>query len=348
MLADEVDFVVGVDTHRDEHALALIACPSGARLRETVVTADERGYAAALAFAVEQAPGRRAWAIEGTGSYGKGLTRWLLAQGERVHEVERPVRQRGRGRAKSDRLDAVRAARSLIGEEKPALPRTAGRREALRVLLQVRGSAIAARKVALNQLRALLVTCPEPLRAELRSLTRRRLLRRCSELTPEREHDPELAATLLALRLLAARIEALSLEQRELARQLLTITQEIAPALLQEHGIGPIGAAQALVSWSHRGRFRNEAAFARLAGAPPIPASSGKTTRHRLDRGGDRKLNNVLHQIVISRRKHDPRTIAYIERRRQEGKSDREAIRCLKRYLAHHLFRLLETTAVTP
>jgi hypothetical protein len=348
MLADEVDFVIGVDTHRDEHALAFVACPTGACLAERVIAADGRGYAAALALAIERAPGRRAWAIEGTGSYGKGLARWLAVQGERVLEVERPKRQRSRRAPKSDRLDALRAARSLIAEETPALPRAAGRRESLRVLLQVRTSAVSARKVALNQLRALLVTCPEPLRAELRSLTRARLLRRCRELAPEREHDPELAATLLALRLLAARIEALSAEQRWLERQLLAITHEIAPALLAERGIGPIGAAQALISWSHRGRFRNESAFARLAGAPPIPASSGKTIRHRLDRGGDRKLNSVLHQIVISRRKHDPRTIAYIERRRQEGKSEREPIRCLKRYVARHLFRPLEATAVTP
>lgn len=200
MLADELDFVIGVDTHRDEHALALVACPSGARLQERLIGADERGYAAALAFARERAPGRRAWAIEGTGSYGKGLARHLASYGERVLEVERP-----RGRAKSDRLNALRAARALIAEERPALPRAAGRRESLRVLLQVRTSAVSARKVALNQLRALVVTCPEPLRAELRSLTRARLLRRCRELAPEHEPDPELAGTLLALRMLSAR-----------------------------------------------------------------------------------------------------------------------------------------------
>ena len=344
MLADELDFVIGVDTHRDEHALALVACPSGARVQERLIGADERGYAAALAFAVERAAGRRAWAIEGTGSYGKGLARYLTQRDERVHEVERPKRQGGRARAKSDRLDALRAARSLIAAEKPALPRAAGLRESLRVLLQVRTSAVAARPVALNQLRALLVTCPEPLRAELRSLTRARLLRRCRELEPERTDDPELRSTLQALRLLAARVESLTAETRELEQELRAEAEQIAPALLAERGIGPIGAAQALVSWSHKGRFRSEAAFARLAGAPPIPASSGKTVRHRLDRGGDRKLNNVLHQIVITRRKHDPRTIAYIERRRREGKSEREAIRSLKRHLARHLFRLLETT----
>jgi transposase len=344
MLADEVDFVIGVDTHRDEHALALVACPSGACLGEAVIAAEERGYAAALALAAERASGERAWAVEGTGSYGKGLTRYLLQRGERVLEVERPRRQRRRGGAKSDRLDALAAARSLIAEEKPALPRAAGCSESLRVLLTVRQSAVDARRVALNQLRALLVTCPEPLRAELASLTRARLLRRCRELAPEREPDPELAGTLLALRLLAARIEALAAEEKHLDKQILSRTKEAAAQLLAERGVGPIGAAQLLVSWSHRGRLRSEAAFARLAGAPPIPASSGQTIRYRLDRGGDRKLNSVLHRIVIERRKRDARTIAYIDRRRQEGKTEREAIRCLKRYLARHLFRLMENT----
>ena len=347
MLADGLDFVIGVDTHRDEHAVAVVASPSGARVAETRISANERGYAAAFALAVEQAPGRRAWAIEGTGSYGKGLTRYLAGQDEQVLEVERPKRQGRQGRAKSDRLDALRAARALLADEKPALPRAAGRRESLRVLLQVRSSAVEARKVALTQLRALLVTCPESLRSQLAPLTRARLLARCRRLAPERETDPELKATLRALRLLARRIDALSLEERELGRELLALAEQIAPALLAERGIGPIGAAQTLVSWSHKGRFRSEAAFARLAGAPPIPASSGQTIRHRLDRGGDRKLNSVLHQAVVSRRKHDPETIAYIERRRSEGKTDREAIRCLKRYLARRLFRLLEASTTT-
>ncbi len=347
MLADELDYVIGMDTHRDEHALALVACPSGARLGEAVIAADERGYATALSLALEQAPGRRAWAVEGSGSYGKGLTRYLAEQRERVFEVERPKRQGRQARAKSDRLDALRAARALIATERPASPRAAGERESLRIVLQVRASAVSASKVALTQLRALVLTGPEPLRDELRSLTRARLLGRCRAFSPGQECDPELAATQLALRLLALRIEALTLEKRELDKQLLARTQQLAPALLAERGVGPIGAAQTLVSWSHRGRFHSEAAFARLAGAPPIPASSGQTIRHRLDRGGDRKLNSVLHQIVLTRRKLDPDTIAYIERRRAEGKSEREAIRCLKRYVARHLFRVLEAAAIS-
>ena len=148
--------------------------------------------------------------------------------------------------------------------------------------------------------------------------------------------------TLIALRALARRLHALTAEERELKREIQALVAGLAPALLDEPGVGPVAAAQVLISWSHRGRFSSDAAFARLAGAAPIAASSGQVVRHRLDHGGDRQLNRALHTIVVSRRKHDPATIAYIERRRAEGKSAREAIRCLKRYLARHLFRLLE------
>lgn len=342
MLAESLDYVIGVDTHRDVHALSFLRSPSGARVLEAEVSADERGYTDALALAGEHAPRQRAWAIEGAGAYGKGLARHLQAHGERVYEVERPRRSGRRKRGKSDALDALRAARSLLEGEELATPRAGGAREALRCLLQTRESAIQARRSALNQLRALVVTCPEQLRAELRSLTRARLLARCRRLRPQSVGDPELAGTYLALRLLAGRIEALTCEERLLARELRVLVEQEAPALLAERGVGPISAAQLLVSWSHKGRLRSEACFARLGGAPPIPASSGQSVRHRLDRGGDRKLNRALHQIVVSRRKCDPRTAAYIARRTAEGKSEREAIRCLKRYLARHLFRVLE------
>lgn len=343
MLADRLDFVIGVDSHRDAHALALVKSPSGARALETQVAADAGGYALALALACEHAPGSRAWAIEGTGSYGKGLARYLAEQGELVLEVERPRRPGGRSqRGKSDVLDARRAARQLLADEQLASPRRAGAREALRVLLASRESAIQARRCALNQLRALLVGCPEPLRAELRSLTRARLLARCRRLRASAAGDPELRGTLLSLRLLALRIERLTAEERLLAGELRTLVTREAPALLAERGVGPISAAQLIVCWSHKGRLRSEACFARLGGAAPIPASSGRIVRHRLDRGGDRRLNRSLHQIVVSRRKCDPRTQAYIARRTSEGKSEREAIRCLKRYVARRLFRVLE------
>jgi transposase len=346
MVAEGLDYVIGVDSHRDRHALALLA-GSGAPLLACELGADEVGYAEALTLVRTHAPGRRAWALEGSGCYGKGLARFLIARGERVLEVERPRREGRAGRLKSDALDAERAARLLLVERPLATPRQGGAREALRCLLLTRESAINARRIALNQLRALLVTCPEPLRGELRGLTRARLLARCRRFRPRRHRQPELAGTLLALRLLASRIAALTDEERTLARELLARVQALAPALLEEQGVGPIGAAQLLTSWSHPGRLKSEAAFARLAGAAPIPASSGRVTRYRLDRGGDRRLNRALQQIVLSRRRYDPATAAYIARRVREGKSEREAVRCLKRYLARHLFRVLERIAVT-
>jgi transposase len=341
MLADELDYVLGVDPHRDTHALAVVHAATGGAAFGAEVAASERGYAQALRLAEREAPGRRAWAIEGTGSYGAGLARFLVRRGELVLEVGRARRER-RSQAKSDALDALRAARSVLGEAQLASPRAAGEREALRALMVARAGALAAKKAGLSQLRALIVTCPESLRGELRSLTRARLLSRLAAVRPDRHRDAELRGTLIALRAIARRVQALTAEERELRREIETLVAGLCPPLLDEPGVGPVAAAQVLLSWSHRGRFRSEAAFARLAGAAPIPASSGLVSRHRLDRGGDRQLNRALHTIVVSRRKHDPATIAYVERRRAEGRSVREANRCLKRYLARRLFRLLE------
>jgi transposase len=341
MLADEVDYVVGVDPHRDAHALAIVHAGTGGAVRSAQVTANARGYARALRLAEREAPGRRAWAIEGTGSYGAGLARFLARRGEWVLEVGRTRRER-RSHAKTDALDAVRAARSVLGETELASPRAGGEREALRALLVARAGALAAKKAGLCQLRALIVTCPEPLRSELRSLTRARLLRRLQAVRPDRHRDAELRGTLIALRALARRVQALTGEEGELKREIQELVARLAPALLDEPGVGPVAAAQLLISWSHRGRFRSEAAFARLAGVAPIPASSGLVRRHRLDPGGDRQLNRALHTIIVSRRKNHAATISYIERKIREGKNVREAIRCLKRYLARHLFRLLE------
>jgi transposase len=343
MLADELDYVVGVDPHRDAHALAIVHAGTGGAVSSAQVTACERGYARALRLAEREAPGRRAWAIEGTGSYGAGLARFLARRGEWVLEVGRMRRER-RSHAKTDALDALRAARSVLGEAEPASPRAGGEREALRALLVARAGALAAKKAGLCQLRALIVTCPEPLRSELRSLTRARLLRRLQAVRPDRHRDAELRGTLIALRSLARRVQALTDEEGELKREIQDLVVRLAPALLDEPGVGPIAAAQLLISWSHRGRFRSEAAFARLAGAAPIPASSGLVRRHRLDPGGDRQLNRALHTVIVSRRKNHAPTISYIERKIRDGKNLREAIRCLKRYLARHLFRLLEAS----
>jgi transposase len=346
MLADEVDYVVGVDPHRDAHALAIVHAGTGGAVGSAQVTANARGYAQALRLAEREAPGRRAWAIEGTGSYGAGLARFLAKRGEWVLEVGRTRRER-RSHAKTDALDALRAARSMLGEAELASPRAAGEREALRALMVARAGALAAKKAGLCQLRALLVTCPEPLRGELRSLTRARLLRRLAAVRPHRHADAELRGTLIALRALARRVQALTAEEHELKREVQALVARLAPALLDEPGVGPVAAAQVLLSWSHRGRFRGEAAFARLAGTAPIPASSGLLHRHRLDPGGDRQLNRALHAVIVSRRKNHAPTIAYIERKTREGKSTREAIRCLKRYLARSLFRALEAMPQT-
>jgi transposase len=346
LLADEVDYVVGVDPHGDAHALAIVHAGTGGAVCSAQVTANARGYAQALRLAEREAPGRRAWAIEGTGSYGAGLARFLAKRGEWVLEVGRTRRER-RSHAKTDALDALRAARSMLGEAELASPRAAGEREALRALMVARAGALAAKKAGLCQLRALLVTCPEPLRGELRSLTRARLLRRLAAVRPHRHADAELRGTLIALRALARRVQALTAEEHELKREVQALVARLAPALLDEPGVGPVAAAQVLLSWSHRGRFRGEAAFARLAGTAPIPASSGLVHRHRLDPGGDRQLNRALHAVIVSRRKNHAPTIAYIERKTREGKSTREAIRCLKRYLARSLFRALEAMPQT-
>jgi len=345
MLADRRDVVVGVDTHKDSHAFALVDAGSGELLLELVLPAGRAGYRSALAEVRRRARGGRVWAVEGAGSYGAGLARFLAERGERVVEVERRRRQRDQ-RGKSDALDASRAARAALSGERLAAPRAGGRREALRVLIAAREGTIAVRRAALNQLQAVLVSAPEPLREQLRGLTRARLLARCQRLRVSDRHQPELRASALTLRTLARRIEHATKEADELEREISALVRALCPTLLEQPGVGPISAAQLLLAWSHPGRLRNERAFARLAGAAPIPASSGKTTRYRLDRGGDRKLNRALHTIVISRRKHDPQTIAYIQRRQHEGKNTREAIRCLKRYLARSLFRLLENHAI--
>ena len=326
MLADQLDYVIGVDPHRDMHALAIVEVRTGAVVLETSVEANSSAYARAVQLGKEHAPGRRAFAIEGTGSFGAGLSRFLSGEGERVLEVGRLRRERRSG-GKSDALDAIRAARSVLAQSQAAEPRAGGEREALRALMAAREGAVNARRAALCQLRDLLITTPEPLRSELRPLSR---------------PDVELRGTLQALRAVARRVRRLTDEERELAGEIETLARTLAPQLLDQPGVGPLAAAQLVISWSHPGRIRSEAAFARLAGCAPIPASSGLTIRYRLDRSGDRRLNRALHMILVTRRRAHPPTIDYIQRRTREGKTSREATRCLKRYLARSLYRLLE------
>jgi transposase len=344
MLADELDYVIGVDTHRDEHVLAVVAAPAGAVIAGAAASANGCGYRQLLRVAADHAPGRRAWAIEGTGSYGAGLARYLSECGEVVLELSRTPRTDRRLRGKDDMLDAARTARAALASETLALPRAGERREALRLLLVARRSAVDVRREALTQLRAVIVTAPDGLREDLRRLPVGQLLNRCSRLRRTSTARADELATRLVLRSLAQRIRAATLEADELERELLAHVRALAPALLDEPGVGPVVAAQLIIAWSHPGRLRSEACFARLAGVAPVPASSGQTQRHRLSRGGDRQLNRALHTIVLQRRQHDLTTQAYIERRVAEGKSRREATRLLKRYLARHLYRVLQQT----
>jgi transposase len=342
MLADEVDYVIGVDTHRDQHTLAVVVAPTGAVLAETVVPANRAGYARALRFAGRHASGVRAWAIEGAGHYGAGLARDLADRGEAVLEVGRHARVERRLRGKDDPLDAIRAARAGLAAETLALPRAGQRQEALRVLLLARRSAVDVRRVALVQLRSVIVTAPESLREELRRLSVTKLILRCSRFRRSGSRTADELAVVLALRSLARRIEAATTEADELEREIRQHVLALVPELLDEPGVGPIVAAQLIVSWSHKDRVRSEAAFARLAGVAPLPASSGQTIRHRLSRGGDRQLNRALHTVILHRRQHDAATRSYIARRVGEGKTTREATRCLKRYLARHLYRVMQ------
>lgn len=346
MLADDVAYVIGVDTHSDSHALALVEAQTQRVCRQLTIPASRRGYRQALRLARRQAPGERVWALEGSGSYGAGLARFLHERGERVLEVERPVRPGRRGRLKSDALDAERAARFLLSGERGAAPRLASETQALRALLVAREGAVSACTAARNELRALVVTAPCELREALQGRTRAALLETCARLRPGKG-DSERAAVALALRSLARRVRQLQAEAETLERELARRVQTLAPQLLARRGVGPISAAALLVAWSQPGRLRSEAAFARLAGVAPIPASSGKVVRHRLDRGGDRRANRALHTIVLVLRRVDPETKEYVARRVAEGKSEREAVRCLKRYLARSLFRMLEAMPQT-
>jgi transposase len=290
---------------------------------------------------------RRCWALEGTGSYGAGLASFLADRGEWVTEIDRPKRPRGRNGAKSDPLDAIRAGREALGRDHLASPRQRGHREALRVLQLTRSGAVKVAADSRRQLKALLVTAPEPLRAALCGGTWLAQTRVCATLTAKPSDPVEYRATVRALRLTAERALAAHGEAKQLAEELRMLVAVMAPALLAQPGVGPITAAQVLISWSHPGRLRSEAAFAMLAGVAPIPASSGRVVRHRLNRGGDRQLNRALDTIVMLRETwHEP-TKRYVTRRTAEGKGRREIRRCLTRATARQLFRLLERQPAT-
>ncbi|WP_373143232.1 IS110 family transposase [Mycobacterium marinum] len=293
MLTDKVEFVIGVDAHRDSHTAAVVTAAGGIVDRLTVAT-DAFGFRKLDAFVAAHATGRRVWAIEGTGSFGAGLTTHLLERGEWVVKIDRPARPARRDGAKSDDLDAVRAAREALTREHLAAPRARGDREAMRVLLTAREGVITARTKAIGQLKAMIVNAPQSLRDQLRRGTTDEQLNRCARLRTLPSHSVEHRATVRAIRATARRALILEAEAAEHETELELLVTVACPQLLDRPGIGVITAAQFLISWSHRDRVRHEAAFAALAGAAPIPARSGATVRHRLNRAGDRQLKPRL------------------------------------------------------
>ena len=345
-LAVLVDAVVGVDTHRDTHE-AEIADPTGAPIATLSVTNDEAGFAALLTWISRHAPGPRvAAAVEGTRSYGIGLTRALANAGIMVLECEQPTRRQRRGHGKSDPIDAHLAVLYALRLDADQLPRVRadGDREALRILLGARQDIILASTAQTNRLRALLLSGddhdrraargPLPL-TTLAALARRRLRSDASRADAIRHAE---------IRRLAVALRAAAQHLAANRKQLQAVVDDLAPGLTRQHGIGAVSAAQAIVSFSHPGRCRNEAAFAALAGTSPLPASSGRTVRHRLNRGGDRALNRAIHTIALTRMRSCPRTRAYVARRTAEGRTTREIRRCLKRYIARQLYRTLTRT----
>ncbi len=344
MLVDLVDYVIGVDPDRDRITASIVCAKTQGELDHAEFPATGMGYSRAISWADEHTQAdQRVWSVEGAGSYGAGLASTLSTEGEWVIEFDRPSTRAAKDGAKSDPLDAVRAAREVLGRTKWSTPRARGAREGLRALLVARSGAQLSRTAAINELKALILTAPVALRDHLRGLSLGVLVDRCAHFRPDVAGDPELFGTkCCALRALAQRVDFLTQQARELEEAMGPLVNEAGPQLLDEVGIG-VMAAQVIVSWSHAGRCRNEAAFARLAGVAPVEATSGQNqTRHRLSRGGDRQLNRALHQAVTIRSQYDDRTKAYIARRVSEGKTRREARRCLKRYLARHLYRILE------
>lgn len=343
MLAEPLDVVIGVDTHKHTHTAAAVS-PTGAVLERLTVNAGPKGYRQLIAFGARHQG--RLWAVEGTGCFGAGLTTALLARSERVVEVDRPQRPARRAGVKSDGIDAVRAARQALAGQGVAEPRRRGQREAIRVLLAIRAQAVDFRTRTISALHAMVTSAPDGLRERLRDMTLGQLLRTCAALRGSPRQTAEEIATVMAMRATARRALACEREAAELERQIEALVRQVAPALLDVVGVGPVVAGQVLASWSHRGRVRSEAAFAKLGGVGPIEASSGMVVRHRLNRSGDRQLNRALHTIVLVRMRLDPVTKAYVQRRLAEGKSLREIKRCLKRYVARQLFRQLQTLPV--
>jgi transposase len=343
MAAGTVVVIGGVDTHGHTHHAAVIDS-AGRLLGSSEFEASLRGYRELLAWlrghgTVESV------GIEGTGSYGAGLCRHLLAEGVDVIEVDRPDRKARRTKGKSDPIDAESAARAVLAGTATTVPKDRrGVVESIRMLRIARSGAVKARTAAINALKTILLTAPEPVRGSLDGLTRAKLLDTCRRMRPDHAgFDDPVHGARFAMRAIARRIEVFDLEIRELDSTLDRLVHKAAPATIALSGIGVDHAGQLLsTAGQNPERLRSDAAFAKLCGVAPMPASSGRTSRHRLSRGGDRQANRALHMAVVVRMAKCPRTKAYVERRTAEGLSKPEIMRCLKRFLAREVYHALQ------
>ena len=340
--------VLGVDTHADVHVAAALD-ELGRRLGSKEAPATEAGYAKLFAWAEGFGALDRV-GLEGSGSFGVGLARFLRVRGVEVVEVNRPNRQHRRRLSKHDTADAEAAARAVQANTATGAPKTADSpAEMVRALHVVRRSAVKARTQAANQLRALLVTAPEELKAELRGLPTARLVATAARFRPGDRPEDRRGATKLAMRSVARRHLRLSEEIAELEEQIARLVSEAVLALASLRGIGTNTAASLLVAvGDNPEKLKSEASFARLCGVAPLAASSGKTVRHRLNRGGNRDANRALHVLALGRMSWDERTREYVARRTAEGKSRKEILRRLKRYVAREVYRVLTTPVVVP
>jgi len=334
----------GVDTHLDLNVAAALD-PLGALLGLAEFPATTKGHGELLGFLEAFGPVARV-GIEGTSSYGAGIARFLRHSGVEVVEVDRPNRQARRRSGKSDPADALEAARAaLSGRAQGAGKTKDGNVEAIRTLVVAKRSCRSTKIKTLNQIRHLSFTAPEELRVRLKDVSRQQLGATAAALRPRVGSDPVVFATKSALSILGRRVVALDQEKEQLDRLLGELVEATAPSLLEVFGVGIDTAATLLTTvGDNPGRIVSEAAFAHLCGVAPIPASSGKVNRLRLNRGGDRQANSALWGIVITRMRNDPRTQAYVERRLKEGRSKSEIIRVLKRYVAREVYKHLPVT----
>lgn len=342
MAGSTVVVIGGVDTHGHTHQAAAIDS-AGRILGSAEFEACAQGYRELLAW-LRGHGSVDSVGVEGTGSYGAGLCRHLLAEGVRVLDVDRPDRRTRRTRGKSDPIDAESAARAMLAGTATTVPKDrSGAVESIRTLRIARSGAVKARTAAMNALRTTIGTAPEAMRSGLEALMPAKLVDTCAALRPDRDkiEDPS-QGTELALRSIARRIESLDAEVRELDAALTRLVRQAAPTTVAILGIGVDHAGQLLVSAGQNPeRLHSDAAFARLCGVAPVPASSGRVSRHRLSRGGDRQADRALHMAVVVRLGRCPRTREYVERRTAEGLSKPEIMRCLKRYLAREVYHTL-------